>query len=71
MGWYEVPFPEGNYFALEMGPAQDGWEYQGTGGSQLGLHVPFFDVNEDGIIDFVARTEDGSWTAFTFVEESH
>jgi hypothetical protein len=68
--WYEVPFPEGNYFALEMGPAQDGSEYQGTGGSQLGLHVPFFDMNEDGMIDFVARKEEGNWTAFAFVEQS-
>jgi hypothetical protein len=71
MKWYEVPFPEGGYFALEMGPAQDGTEYQGTGGTQLMLHVPFWDMNEDGMIDFAARKEDGSWTAFTFVEESH
>jgi hypothetical protein len=32
--------------------------------------VVFWDMNEDGIIDFAARKEDGSWTAFTFVEES-
>jgi len=57
--WYEVTLPEGNYYAIEieMGPA-------------LKLRVPFWDMNEDGMIDFAARKEDGSWTAFTFVKES-
>ncbi len=43
MEWYDVPFPDGNYFALEMGPAQGGSEYQGTRGMQLMLHVPFLE----------------------------
>jgi hypothetical protein len=29
--------------------------------------VIFWDMNHDGMIDFVARREDGSWTALTFV----
>ncbi len=32
--------------------------------------VMFWDMNIDGMIDFAARREDGSWTAFTFVEGS-
>jgi len=32
--------------------------------------VMFWDINDDGMIDFAARKENGSWTAFTFVEES-
>jgi len=32
--------------------------------------VMFWDMNDDGMIDFAARKEDGSWTSFTFVEES-
>lgn len=31
--------------------------------------VQFWDRNGDGMIDFAARREDGTWTAFTFVEE--
>jgi len=44
--WYEVTLPEGDYFALEMG---------------LKLHVPFWGMNDDGMIDFAAGKEDGSW----------
>jgi len=58
--WYEVTLPEGNYYAIEMGPE----------GTAPKLHVPFWDMNDDGMIDFAARKEDGSWTAFTFAEES-
>jgi len=29
--------------------------------------VMFWDLNEDGMIDFAARKEDGSWTALTFL----
>jgi hypothetical protein len=32
--------------------------------------VVFWDMNDDGMIDLAAKKEDGSWTAFTFVEES-
>ena len=31
--------------------------------------VLFWDMNEDGMIDFAARREDSTWTAFTFVQE--
>jgi hypothetical protein len=30
--------------------------------------VVFWDMNEDGMIDFAARRDDGTWTAFTFVQ---
>jgi len=31
--------------------------------------VRFWDMNNDGMIDFAARKDDGTWTAFTFVLE--
>lgn len=33
------------------------------------LPVTFWDINEDGMIDFAAMRDDGSWTSFTFVRE--
>lgn len=32
-------------------------------------HVMFWDMNHDGMIDFAARREDGSWNLLTFVQE--
>ena len=32
--------------------------------------VQFWDMNDDGMIDFAAKREDGTWTSFTFVVES-
>lgn len=32
--------------------------------------VVFRDMNDDGMVDFAARREDGSWTALTFVRQS-
>ncbi len=31
--------------------------------------IMFWDMNDDGMIDFAARRDDGTWTAFTFVKE--
>ncbi len=31
--------------------------------------VMFWDMNDDGMIDFAARREDGSWNLLTFVQE--
>jgi len=31
--------------------------------------VMFWDMNGDGMVDFAARKEDGSWTALTFLLE--
>ncbi len=36
----------------------------------MGLkHVMFWDMNQDGMIDFAVRHEDGSWNLLTFVQE--
>jgi hypothetical protein len=32
-------------------------------------HVMFWDMNQDGMIDFAVRKEDGSWNLLTFIEE--
>ncbi len=32
--------------------------------------VMFWDINDDGMIDFAAKKDGGTWTSFTFVVES-
>ena len=64
--WYEVTLPEDSYF---MHTAQSGERGLSIEGLSQRHHVTFWDMNEDGMIDFAARKEDGTWTAFTFVPE--
>jgi hypothetical protein len=64
--WYEVELPEGVYF---MDTAQSGSGLQGVESLSQRHYVPFWDMDEDGVIDFAARRDDGTWTAFTFVHE--
>ena len=56
--WYEVDLPGGRHSMRE-------WDEAG-----LPEEVMFWDINDDGMIDFAAKKDDGTWTSFTFVVES-
>jgi hypothetical protein len=82
----EVTIPPCVYYAMEPDEAfrsdfvecydrsnKEWYEVQLPGGVYFNGRiepVQFWDVNDDGMIDFAARKDDGTWTSFTFRPDS-